>query len=1261
MATPNGHPAIPAGTQTQDVVAIVTVHDPSAPWINAGSPFPKTDHLTAGNASGSNIFLTLVANQPYYRMGRAMATRTARQPNQDVYLPSSAAAMRQCILMPDWDRDCWRVQSASEVLAHVNGAPIQNDTTRTRKWQDQLPTTVYLKQGELNVITIKSCRVDVWLMKSVREVFGPRDYVPPRLDARLQNVAHRGEPWALDRYIMTPELVSRKTVRVIDRFAGEMKAAKVFRIGDDPEQVRDREFLAFAKQDVDSSIVRYQQATAVNNFPAITTEKHVGFVSYNVLRDDIHRAHPGIRFSIASKLTRRLFPALAWMHFHGIIHGNVSNDNVLIRLVDQKAEHVLVTDYTTARPCTPGTSAPAKDMLIDGQATMKVIEDCCDIWTFRNGPTAKAVGEWLMERNTLEAMREWRIVQRCSADFFERRGNSHSSPKGIRLERLQNKLGNAWSSAQAAQKQNLLEKEVAYLSKSKIDEKTQEWESVNLPQDAVYKQYMILTLGHDFLDSLADQLHVKPWDTMPQEVCAAIKQAGGDLEEPWRTFDVQKTIMLDFEDADQSEQVMAWLAKCCEVYPKWCKIVKAESEKHLGLSTGTVDQRELHNLHNALQVHDQLPASMTAMFDRFASMTGVPLQLEETYQVWYHIPSRMFNLTQLQRLADPDRLATTITEGQTRYDDFVEVRGDPNIEGCYAPLSLLADFTEQLGLQLPQLPSPPSDMPTFDPADFSQVPQTRIVLARPGLIGYGSMLRTADQCNFLYSRNNTNYITPSAFIPTYFGDMKVLPNLLPSGLRSYERPEHWSKYKTADEFETAAGLSKRRRLEAIGLGPRTPRAGGGSSQILPSAMEVDDSALGQLLRNRERIRAEAPLPPRRAVPEASEPSPKRARGRTPTPPTTQPEIPDISVSFVQRMEDAMQRGPQAALPTLSNTSFMNNSFMKRNTALLDTPPNDPTNVNTSFTVHDEAEGLEEDWKKVEAMLAQMPGNEDEHVEGVFGFQFHTDEDEAGYLAEVEGPAVEEYEATEVEPSSFYAASNSSTPEAKTPTQSFLTSQFQQRQHSRRAHSASQQPWNKTHKRGISDATTSSDDLPPTEPSSPLATRQKTQPPVQKAIFGDSSASVFGSFSGFGNTFGSNVPPTDSTVLSPPITAPNDVFGGNPSKPFVSPFAPPRPSGLGPNVARGGFGGTTQPSGPTSQPRSSTSSTNGSGSNRPSLGPDASTEPPVRRAPPVGSNPPAARSDSAGRLTTIQEQVAGQDGDGDADMPDTDEEDNLYGD
>jgi hypothetical protein len=1060
---PTGHPAISNDIPPDEVVVIVTIHHLEAGHVNRNSPYVKT-HLDADDP-GVNIFLHQINGQICFSMGREVNNDTGKaawRVPHDISLPGSNVAIRQFVLFPDWDRGYWRLHSFSEKTSYVNGAPIQKYTGRT-KGRNNYPSAIFLEQSAVNRITAEGMQIDVWLMKSVSEAYRPKDFTLPPLQAGLQNVAHRPEDWARDRYMQIGEQISTKTIRIIDRFTGESHTAKLFRTGDDRQQTRDREFLMFSKQDVDASIVRYLQCTEVNRIPSIITNTHEGFATYGALRDDIRKSHPGVRFSIASKLLRRLFSSLAFLHFNGIIHGHVSNDNVLLRFVNQDVEHILLVDYSTVHTSVPGMPVPVENMIAEGRSAMQLIENCCDIWAFRSGPTPRAMGEELMQKRTMDTMRKYQTVQRVAVDYFERQGNSHKSVKGQKLNRLLNKLGNAWSTAKAKQAENLADREVALLSKSKVDAKIEEWESAHSPQASFYKQYMILSLGNSYVDSLADQLYVKRWAATPQEVCAKIKALGGSLEEPWQTFEVHRTTSIECKDESYNEEeVMSWLASCYEIHPEWRSVLETACRTHLQQGAGLNTPADLRDLCQALQVHGQLPPPMMLMFERFMNTDTFQSLVDETYRIWYHVPSLQFNLTQLQRLAAPDRFAATVSEGEPCCDNFIEVRGDAKIQGCYAPLTLLKTFADRFGLKVPDTFNYTPSMPIHDPADFSQVPQGRIVLARLGFIGYGSVLRTGDQCNFLYSRTEPEFIDPSQFIPTYFGDMKVLPQLPPNVL-SYNRPGHWSKFKTTEEFEEAADLSKRDMLKAKKLKAGKLQPGGNASSAVADIMKInDDLALGQVLRERERVRSEARPPPKRATDAMSskpaQPSPKRSKTERTAASPPKVILPEISRSFIERMEARMQARPGADQSRSAQTyrSLSNDSFTKRNSALFTCPPLDPTNINQSFTVADDTEGLDDDWKEVEDMLNRMPDDEDDDedmVAGITGFQYHGDmSDESD-----EQPPVKPVDKVKAK----IPKSAKSKPLAKPATKPFRASQSQGRDPSPSQSSGKPQPFQAT--------------------------------------------------------------------------------------------------------------------------------------------------------------------------------------------------------
>lgn len=586
--------------------------------------------------------------------------------------------------------------------------------------------------------------------------------------------------------------------------------------------------------------------------------------------------------------------------------------------------------------------------------------------------------------------------------------------KGQKLERLLATKRNACESARAKQRQNAMHWEVALSSKSKIDGFVKELDDLHPVPGIGEKQYLIPSLGHGWLDSLANKLFHKRWDATPREVCMKFKEFGGDLEEPWQTFEVKKTADFVLQDAEYEEQsVLVWLASCCEIYSDWRTAIERQFERHVVSQAGSIFRQHIRNLANALAIQGRLPPAMeTTLKELTKQSKSNSLQVEETHHVWYHIPSRMFNLTQLQRIASPDRFVTAINEDGLRCENFVEVRGEPKIQGCYAQLSILSDFRNQLGLTLPQLPDLTPTFPTFDPSDFSQASQARILLARTGMLGFGSITRYGDQCDFLipkrsavvdFKASKQQFISPIAYIPTNFGDMKVLPKL-PDGVRIHACPEHWSKFKSAEEIEASADLQTRKILRARGPLGRG-RGKGPTDSTIPVAMEITESPFTQILKHRENVRAEARLPTKRnAEAHATQPitpEPKRVRGLAVdvAPPLEKANIPDITASFVERAVEGMRTPPNGQSrrdmpnPTLQmTTSFERSSFAKQNSALWARAPRVPKDLNESFTVHDETENLEQDWKEVNVMLAQMPDEDDgQEIQRLTVFQYNGSE------------------------------------------------------------------------------------------------------------------------------------------------------------------------------------------------------------------------------------------------------------------------------
>jgi hypothetical protein len=1022
---PQGHPEIPNGISADDVVAIITVHDPLAMAVNQDSIFPKarmnapgTRMVTRNYSVGAHIFLQRIKGQVCFEIGRGSTTNlTQKRFNDrvDVFLPRAGIAARHFCLVPVYESDCWRLHSQSETIATVNGADIQNYTTRTMRTLNPLPAAIHLNQTVVNHITVQGLVVDIWLMKHVRDAYEPGDFKAALLHPEAQDVTRRRETWAMNRYLLTPHRVSGSSYRVIERFTGEVQTAKLFQNNANARRLRDREMLAISKQEVDASFVRYLYATEINGIPSIITPAYEGFLSYAALEDTIHEFHPGARFDMATKLMRCTFSALTFMHFHEVVHGSVSKESLLVRLVDGKAMDVLLVNYTTSRPFIPGAPVPMDDLVEDGRAAMDLVEKCCDIWALRKAPMLDAMGGEMMEGITQKALKVFEQVRRCSADYQTRLGHLLNDRKAQKLAALLDKTRNTWHSARDAQLHNASRQEVGNLSKSKIEQFVEEWDGAHAPSGIGQKQSMLLTLGFYWLDSLADQLYREQWSLTPSQVCAKLKEVGGDLEEPWQTFPIKTRSIFPRHAGGYGEQaIWNWIALCSEIYPEWRQAIEDDCALHIQASQGSIPRRNIRNLYAALSARGSLPLPMISTLELITKVEHHHEWIEETHRIWYHVPSRMFNITQIQRLASPESFVAMVNENGIRCENFIEVRGHTQIQGCYAPLSLLDAFTYRLDFWQIDMPVLTTAFPTLSPADFSQSLQGRIVLARPGLIGYGSCTRLIDQCqaNFHIAKDDRKFDTLNAFLATYFGDMKVIPKM-PEHQRTLERPEHWFKFKTADEIEAAADLSRRKILAT-----KRPSQKGhqcASQAITPSlstVMDVDESALAKILKERKRTRASA------------RPSAKRNTNAISSKPVTPPskrrafQIPDgsgsalpaivITDSFLDRAAIANRTPPRAqrqsfspSVPRTTQPLLVQDSLMHCLDVMNASPPRVSADFGQSLTVADDDEGLNEDWEEVETMLKQMEHQLDEPLQPFMAFQYNGDDHDSDEATDVD--------------------------------------------------------------------------------------------------------------------------------------------------------------------------------------------------------------------------------------------------------------------
>lgn len=887
----------------------------------------------------------------------------------------------------------------SETVCIVNEVPLQKPTPRMRKFKNPFPHLLYLNQSEVNRVVIQDLYVDVWLLKTPREVITSEEYQADPVELPVQQMHGRKEDWAQSQYLPSSDQVSNRSFAVLHRFTGQTFVTKLF---EDNAPRRDEQFLMFSKRQVDASVVQYLQSTKITGIPVVITRPYEAFYSYASQRENIMHLHPAVRFEAATKLLRRLYSALEFLHFRGIVHGNVSYDSVLMRVVNDEVEQVLLVDYSSARSFPLGDTAPKEAMVADGKAVIQLIDDCCDLWALRKAPTRAAQNENVLRQRTLEAARKCQMVEHCCRDYFGHQGLSQSSVTGKRLLRLLEKLEIDWNSAQAEQLHNSTLREVGYVFKSTLDTMRTERIQAYGPPGPGEDHTWNLSLGHPYLDGLVTRLYHDRWDLTPRDICAKIKEIAGAVEQPWQTFGVTLTFVFEQQDlptgldrngqpasrkllAFSTQPILLWLVTCCEAYPEWRLPIETEVTNHIRSPGMGVTRKELYGLQRALLRHGYLPSNMHQVFKYLLSSYGKPLKdvyaVEVTHAVWYRLPSRMFNVTQLQRPAYPQNLRACITEGRVACNHFAEVHGSPELEGCHALMALLPVFLEGLGLTVPEMPPSSADFPAFDPTDFSQVlHHGRVVLARRGLLAYATIVRSGGQCCWHdLPKVGADFETPDGFLPTYFGDTKILPQLPHGGY--HRRPEHWSGFAADQPDDDTPPERSDRRIILEAKGPAAKAATAYRSnhrRSRPAHYTADatpvQSALSSLLKQRAAIRTEA-FPKRKAdAADSVTPPNRRVRAKTIATPNVM-----VTDSFVARAARRLDESSPAPPQRTHKSAFLapapRSSPLEAGSGVTSSPPSIGHRYERSFTVPDESSVADNEWDQVARLLDDIEKRE----------------------------------------------------------------------------------------------------------------------------------------------------------------------------------------------------------------------------------------------------------------------------------------------
>ena len=896
---PVGYPDIPEEVSPRDLVAIIDIESSEAIEINQNSLFKIKEFRIESNDAdlrGARIFLHHLAARSTYSFGAPN-----KGEDYDVYVPIKLSTKKLFELEFDGTAKMWRINATAKTIITADGVRIQKSQGPSRKTKDviALPHSMLLDASKCITVTFddrkRQIKLKLWLARPNDLLKAHESLRNKARSQRVQGVADRSRPLDINPSLSllsrphaaliagtasssgnaADELyiwnhseapVSNKSYRLTHRFTGEVKTAKIFQQHDAVEN-RDLEFLIFSKESVCSSLVRYKQTILVEGVPAVITDTHDSMTPFAAIEATLSEMHPGLRCKLASEMIRPLFSAIDWLHFHKVYHGSLTPASVLLQIVDDKIVKLLLVDYSGVYLTDAGDSMSEKVIHSEGVQAMDIIATCSNIWNLRKIPLPEQESQAAMRARTEQAEHYYEIIQRGAADLSHRKPDFFRDRAEPKLREMSARQERNWARARLNQIENTELMKIGSLPRGKLEKIENEWKQSSAGKTSRKVYPMILTLGHLWLDELIDGIYSSSMFNRfptPSTICTKLKSFEGEDPKPWQTFQIQQShifrvnvgrIQHNFVQIE-SRQLADYLAVCCEMYPDLRQIILGEYNQIIVPNGDMFHPEYVQVFHESLVersreismagqlTNNLLPSNMEVVLKTLAAIDKEgPCVIDGSCEISYHRPSQMFNITQLHRFVTLNRLVAGVNEASIRCDNFVEVRGQPTLEGNYVPIQMLDVFCRAFDLTITQQPDGRYGSAMHDPSDFSNN-SNRIVLAREGLVGYASASRVFGQVTHCPRDEEefAKYPHINTFLPTMFGDWKVLPKAPNDGRHVYFRPTHWAKYMTADEVETQ----------------------GENGENLPLVLGVRDPAsqchLAQALHDRRKIIAEAKTP-----------------------------------------------------------------------------------------------------------------------------------------------------------------------------------------------------------------------------------------------------------------------------------------------------------------------------------------------------------------------------------------------------------------
>ncbi|KAF2490173.1 hypothetical protein BU16DRAFT_566200 [Lophium mytilinum] len=314
------------------------------------------------------------------------------------------------------------------------------------------------------------------------------------------------------------------------------------------------------------------------------------------------------------------------------------------------------------------------------------------------------------------------------------------------------------------------------------------------------------SFGHPILDAIFRDFGKPDWEWSAKEIIRQIRVSEGDCSEPWRTLDVVMSWKIHAKDGPDRDVLVdmhdlgKFFGFIAQMWPTWStRTFRTKARAYIDKVRNPefCSGIDLRALARDLAGLGNMPSQLADAFQILSNQrTGNFFELNNTFKLWYHVPSRMFNATQLLGMAARGPYERCKKSGF--HPPYQQVRGDPELDGHYISLGLLPKLAKDLELEVVGTPAEPSDR-TVDAADFSIVDSTRsMILAKKTSLRWAELDRISRNVTFQF-QGKLKPVTQTRLQSYFFSKEAIIPDNL-------DRPAQWYNFN-ARKYPVAPSIT----------------------------------------------------------------------------------------------------------------------------------------------------------------------------------------------------------------------------------------------------------------------------------------------------------------------------------------------------------------------------------------------------------------------------------------------------------------------